>query len=243
MELAIALAFFVLVLLVVFATTLVRVTFGFGNALLAMPLLTLLAGIQIATPLVGLVSTAIAATMLAASWRNVDVSAAWRLSLTSLLGVPFGLLLLRGVPEALVRGLLGLLLIGFGFYNLLRLQLPRLQDNRAAYVAGFLAGILGGAYNTNGPPIIIYGVLARWPPERLRATLQGYFTVTAVAILTGHALAGLWTPDVLWLFAWSLPLIGLAFVLGTRISRALTPGRFEPLLYGFLVVVGALLLA
>jgi hypothetical protein len=27
----------------------------------------------------------------------------------------------------------------------------------------------------NGPPLVIYGALRRWTPERFRATLQGYF--------------------------------------------------------------------
>ena len=44
---------------------------------------------------------------------------------------------------------------------------------------GFFAGILGGAYNTNGPPVVIYGSLRKWSPATFRATLQGYFFMAA----------------------------------------------------------------
>jgi hypothetical protein len=37
------------------------------------------------------------------------------------------------------------------------------------------AGVLGGAYGMNGPPLVIYGSLRGSSPQHFRATLQGYF--------------------------------------------------------------------
>jgi hypothetical protein len=206
-----------------------------------MPLLTWVVGIQTATPLVAFAASTIAFTILVKNWQAVDLKGAWRLIASSLLGIPVGILLLKSAPERLVQVLLGTSLALFGLYNLTALQLPRLEA-KSAYPFGFVAGILGGAYNTNGPPIVVYGTLCRWPPERFRATLQCYFFPTGLVILVSHGLAGLWTQDVLQLYGAALPVILLAIWTGQKLSRLVSQQRFERLVYAFLVIIGLLLI-
>jgi hypothetical protein len=232
----------VLALLVLFVSTFIRSAVGFGDALLAMPLLAMLFGIRTATPLVAFVASTIALTILATNWRNVDLRDAWRLILASLLGIPFGLLLLKVAPEALVKFILGTLLILYGLYSLFAPRLPIVGNENLAYLFGFVSGILGGAYNTNGPPVVIYGTLRRWPPEHFRATLQGCFFVTGLLILTGHGLAGLWTTFVFKLYLYSLPLVMLAIFVGGKLHRRIPKETFSRIVYVFLVIIGALFL-
>lgn len=231
-----------LVVAILFVSTFVRSTLGFGDALIAMPLLAMVIGIKAATPIVAFTASTIAGTILLANWRSVDFKAAWRLIVASLLGIPFGLVLLQLAPESLVKGILGLVLILFGLYSLVRPRLPTVQREGWAYLSGFVAGILGGAYNTNGPLVVIYGTLARWSPERFRATLQCYFFPTGLLILTGHGLAGLWTPAVLKLYGYALPLIMVAIFLGGKLNDWIPPGHFDRLVYAFLVVIGVFLM-
>lgn len=227
---------------VLFICTFIRSALGFGDALLAMPLLALLISLKTATPLVALMSMAISTSIILTDWDRVDLHAAWRLIVASLIGIPFGLILLNLAPEVLVKAILGLLLVLYGLYNLLTPGLPLLQNEKLAYPFGFVAGILGGAYNTNGPPIVIYGALRRWPPDYFRATLQGYFFFTNILILTGHSLAGLWTTSVFSFFLASLPLIGLGIYLGGKANRYIPRTLFSRLIYMLLIVVGMLFL-
>ena len=53
-----------------------RATIGFGDALLAMPLLALMLDVRLVTPLVALLSTASAIWMLLHTWRQVAISTA-----------------------------------------------------------------------------------------------------------------------------------------------------------------------
>ena len=231
-----------LALFILFASTLVRSALGFGDALVAMPLLAMVVGVKTATPVVAFAASTIAFLILLKSWRDVDVRATWRLVVSSLVGIPFGLLLLKSAPEVYVKAALGALLILYGLYNLFAPRLPFVESERLAYVFGFAAGVLGGAYNTNGPPVVVYGALRRWPPENFRATLQGCFVLTGLSILVGHGLAGLWTPLVLQLYLASLPAILLAVFLGARLNRRIPRESFTRVVYAFLVVVGALFL-
>ena len=231
-----------LVLIVVFVAAFVQSAIGFGSALVAMPLLAPLIGFAVATPLVGLMGIIVGPVVLLMDGRKMDFRSAWRITVSSFVGVPFGLLLLKLAPESAVKAGLGLLLIGYGLFNLFTRGLPEIKQIWLAYPFGFVSGILGGAYNTNGPPLVIYGTLQRWPPEQFRATLQGAFFFTNFAILAGHALAGLWTQQVWLLFLYTSPAVLVAIFAGRAINTRIPQKLFARIVYVVLVVLGVLFL-
>lgn len=227
--------------LILFGATLISSTFGFGSALFAMPLLTLLSGISTATPLFGLVGPTIASIILLRNWRLVEVASAWRLVVATLAGIPVGVWLVTHVPGDIVTRWLGLFLVGFGTYRLVNLQMLKVESACWAAPFGFIAGVLGGAYNTNGPPVVIYGEMRRWPPTEFRATLQSYFLPTGLGILVSHALAGLWNERIFQLYGLSLPGILVAIAIGGWINHRLPIERFQSLLSGLLIILGIML--
>ena len=176
------------------------------------------------------------------NWRSVQIKSAWRLVLASLLGVPIGLLFLKGAYEGMVRAVLAVVIISFSLYSLFKPDLFTLNSEKSAFPFGFVAGILGGAYNTNGPPIVVYGTLRKWPSESFRATLQGYFFPTGLFILFGHGVGGLWTPSVLRFYLISLPFVFLAFLLGSKLNQSIPTGKFDRVVHVFLIAIGVMLL-
>jgi uncharacterized membrane protein YfcA len=225
------------------AASTVQAAIGFGSALIAMPLLALVVDIQTATGVVGLVVLAGSTMILIRNWRSVSLREGWQLVVSAVLGIPIGLALLTRVPEGIVKGVLGVVLIGFGLYRLISPTMPEMRGPGWVWLwlSGFTSGILGGAYNTNGPPVVIYGALRRWPPDEFRATCQMIFLATGVFIAAGQGLAGLWTPTVLRLALCAVPaVIGGAFLggwLGDRIPREL----FNRLVNVLLIVMGAMM--
>jgi uncharacterized membrane protein YfcA len=189
-------AMFFWVLAVVFLATLIRSTFGFGEALVAVPLLALFIPVEVAAPLAVLVSITVAGVILLQDWHKVHVRSAWRLVLSTLFGIPLGLLLLTTVAEHVVEAILAIVIIAFSAYCLASRSRFELRDDRLAWVFGFGAGVLGGAYGMNGPPLVMYGTLRRWSAEHFRATLQGYFLPASLVGMLGYWLAGLWVSTV-----------------------------------------------
>ncbi len=228
-------------LLILFLASLTRSTIGFGDAVLALPLLALLLGLTTATPLVTLVSFTLAVGILLSSWQAVKLRAIGALVLAAMVGIPVGVLVLTRVEGDWLLRVLGVFLIGFGLYRFLRPRLPEVQHPVWALVLGFVGGVFGGAYGTNGPPAVLFGSLRRWPPETFRATMQGYFLITLAAILVGHAIGGLWTAEVWRLYALSLPLIALAVVLGRVLNRRIPTDRFTRFVDLALIGLGVLL--
>ncbi len=232
----------VVVVVVFFGATIIRSAFGFGEALIAVPLLALVLPVKVAAPVAVLLSITVAAVVVAQDWRHVQLQSATRLILWTLLGIPFGLLLLRSASEALVKGILGVVVAGFAISTLRHGGAYRLHDDRRAWIFGALAGVLGGAYGMNGPPLVMYGSLRRWSPEQFRATLQGYFLPASALGLAGYWVAGLWTPIVTHYYLLSLPTALLAIGLGRVINRRLAADRFLVYIHAGLIASGVALL-
>lgn len=230
----------VAVIIILGLSAFVRSAIGFGDGLIAMGLVTGWIGLQTATPLVALIGTAISSGILVTQWRQVNIRVALPLIISTLIGIPVGLVLLRFAPEQIARALLGVILVVYGAYGLLGLELPAITTDRFAGLFGFVAGVLGGAYNTNGPPIVVYGTLRRWEPEQLRLMLQGYFFFTNFLILAGHAISGLWTVKVWSLVFASLPAVGLSVWLGSIVNQRIKRKLFAKLIFGVLLIIGLL---
>jgi len=231
------------VVAVIFVATLIRSTLGFGEALVAVPLLAMRVPVRVAAPLAVLVSVIVAGVIVVQDWRHVHVRSAGGLILTSLPGIPLGVWLLARGNEHAVKSVLGLIIVAFSIFSLTRKNVMHLGDDDWGWLAGcgFLSGVLGGAYGMNGPPLAVYGAFRRWSPQHFRATLQGYFLPVSLAGLVGYFVLGLWGGAVTRYFLWSLPGVAVAILLGRAINRRLKGEGFLRFVYVGLIVVGVIL--
>lgn len=231
------------VLLIVFLATLIRSAFGFGEALIAVPLLTLFIPLRVAAPLAVLLSITVAAIVVAQDWREIHVrSAGWLVSST-LFGIPVGLVLLTSTHQQAVKIALAILIVAFSTYSLVGRRPPELHsDNRAWLLGcGFCAGVLGGAYGMNAPPLVMYGAMRRWSAQHFRATLQAYFLPASTLGMAGYWAAGLWTPRVTHYYLVSVPAALVAVWVGRVINRRFRGDTFLRYVYLGLIATGALL--
>lgn len=229
----------------VFVATVIRSAFGFGEALIAVPLLAFVIPLEVAAPLAVLLSITVAAIVVAQDWRNIHFRSAGWLVLSTIPGIPLGLLLLTSRHQIFVKAALGVIILLFAAYSLVgRSPLELKSDNRAWLLAcGFCAGILGGAFGMNGPPLAIYGSMRRWSAQHFRATLQAYFLPASLLGMVGYLIAGLWTRAVTRYYLISLPVTLLALFLGRVINRRLSGEGFLKYVYAGLACIGVILFA
>ena len=211
---------------------------GFGSALVAMALLPALIGIRVATPLVAVVAMALEVVLIIRYHQALDVRAIWKVVLAALIGTPLGVHFLSNVNEKISLTLLGVVITGYAIYALLGLKMPRLEKSFWAYLAGFFGGLLGGAYNTSGPPVILYADCHRWPSDVFKSNLQGYFVVSSVVVLSSHVLNGNLTPQVWHLFWWITPFMLFGLITGLSLDRWLNPILFRRVVLALLVIMG-----
>ena len=233
----------VYILAILFVATLVRSTFGFGESLIAVPLLGLFLPMDIAVPLSVLVSIFVAAFVVVQDRRQIHFQSAKWLILFAMIGIPLGIWLLDAGDERWIKGILGLIIMLYSVYSLrYRSGFKLHSDHRLwLFICGFLSGILGGAYGVNGPPLVLYGNLRGWSAKQFRATLQAYFLPASIAGMLGYWFLGLWNWDVSYYFLISLPVTVPAILLGRFFNHRLKDGHFLRYIFMALIVIGMVL--
>lgn len=234
----------VLIALIAFAATLFRSTFGFGEALVAVPLLGLFLPMTVAVPLAVLMSVLVAGVVLIQDHDKVHLHSVKWLILFAMLGMPFGLALLVYGDEAAIRIILGAIIILYSAYTLIRKSTFHLEKESTLwlFICGFLSGVFGGAYGVNGPPLAVYGNLRRWDAQYFRATLQLYFLVAGVVSLGGYAYTGMIDQEVLLHFAYAVPATIPAIYLGRSLNRRINGHAFYRYVYAGLMLIGVMLI-
>jgi uncharacterized membrane protein YfcA len=231
------------ILAVVFVATLIRSALGFGEALISVPLLAMRIPLETAAPLAVMVSITIAALIIIQDWHKVHFQSAGKLLAPTIFGIPLGLVLLTSTHQLFVKLLLALVIIGFALYSLAGAEMPELKQDSKPWliVCGFLAGVLGGAYGMNGPPLAMYGTMRRWSAQHFRATLQGYFFPASILGMAGYLWKGLWSHELTYFYLLSLPVTVPAIWLGRVANHRLPQEKFRKFVFGGLVVIGLIL--
>jgi uncharacterized membrane protein YfcA len=231
-----------IITIIIFLSSFTQGLAGFGVALVAMALLPGLVDIHQAAPLVAVVGLTVDILLLIYYRDSVNVNAIWRVLLASIVGIPLGIWALSGVDEQVFTAVLGVILAGYAIYGLLNFKLPELIHPLWAYLAGFLGGVLGGAFNTSGPPVVIYANCRRWPPREFKSNLQGFFIINSLLVVLGHGLGGNLNPAVWRGYLWSLPAILLGVLAGVSLDRVINPQVFRKIVLVLLVIMGVRLI-
>ncbi|WP_259065207.1 sulfite exporter TauE/SafE family protein [Mucilaginibacter sp. X4EP1] len=232
------------ILTVIFIATVFRSAFGFGESLIAVPLLAIWIPLNVAVPLSVLVSITIAVIVVIQDWNKIHFKSAGGLIGFTLIGIPIGLLLLIKTDERIVKATLGLVISLFSVYLLMGKPLKELKKDSISWLfgCGLLSGILGGAYGINGPPLVIYGAKMRWSAQHFRATVQGYFLVASAVGIMGYWLTGLLVPAVFRYYLLSLPVMVPSVFIGRLVNNRLNSESFFKYVYFILLGIGLFLL-
>jgi len=211
---------------------------GFGVALVSMALLPGLIGIRSSVVLVALIAFVVDLGVLVRYWRSMQFRKILPVILASLVGVPMGIFVLRRLDEGITLAILGIILAGYALYALSGLCLPELKGRVWAYGAGFIGGLLGGAYNTSGPPIIMYASCKKWSPKVFKGNLQSFFVQNTFIVVVGHWLSGNITDEIWSLFGRGIPWLLAGTLVGISMDRWIKPELFRKVVLVLLVVMG-----
>jgi len=211
---------------------------GFGSALFGMPFLAQLLGAHTATPLFAL--SAVFAEMVGVFRyrKSITFGAVWRVAVAAVIGIPIGVYGVTMIDERVVLTILGVVIFSYAAYRLFTPHIPRLQNPNWAYLFGFLAGLLSGAYNTGGPGYVVYGTTQGWKPDTFRANLQGLFIVGSVVGLISHYTKGNFNDLVLYLWVYATPAFIIGLFIGYGLNRYISPVFFTKLVLVMLVLIG-----
>lgn len=233
---------YLIVIITIFFGSLIYATFGFGDALFAMPILTLFLGTQKATPLMTLNGLVLSSLMLVMHYKYILLKDVLKLLTGAVVGIPIGIYFLKYGNENIIKVSLGLVIIFSTIYNWkFRKHEKLIHNNNWAYLFVFIAGVLGGAFNTGGPPLVIYGTMSAWQPNYFIGSLQAYFVPNDIMIIIGQITSGLMSTEILKLYIFALPLVLLALFIGKQLRQKIPTEKFSIYIYILLLLLGSVL--
>jgi len=161
----------------------------------------------------------------------------------SAVGVPAGIVVLKWASPSDLRITVGLLLILFGLYNLIRPKLPEMKQSGSVLDAavGVLNGLLGGSTGLGGILPTIWCGLRGWPKDEQRAIFQPTAVATFLMTIIWLSGAGALTADIARLFAIGLPALIAGTWLGWKLYGRLDEATFRKAVLGLLLASGVVL--
>jgi uncharacterized protein len=208
-----------------FAAGLARGFSGFGSALIFVPLASTAIGPQAAAPLLLIIDGVAAAGLIPRAWRHANRRDVWTMSTGALAGIPLGAWVLLKSDPLWIRwavALFGMLLLALLMSGWRYRGKPTIATT---VMVGAAAGLLGGAAQIGGPPIVAYWLSRPIAAETVRANIVLYFAITTVITTTVYLAGGLLTHrSSAW--HWSpAPSMGVGFTpaLACSDSRATPP--------------------
>ena len=233
--------FTLLALLILFVAAMVQGSIGFGFGLVSMGLLPWLVDVKLAVPMVALFGLCVNGSLLLYLRQHVRAKRFMPLVLGGFVGLPLGVFFLHRAESNTVKLVLGIVILFYVVWSVLDRSLSQREAGPGwGALAGAAGGALGGAFNTGGPPAIMYLATQTWSPESIKANLQIYFFIGSIVQLTLYGFSGLLTLDVLILDAQLLPAVLLGVWAGAKLSRRINRAFFQRFVLAALFILGIL---
>ncbi|MEY3594597.1 MAG: hypothetical protein RL576_11 [Actinomycetota bacterium] len=207
---------------------------GFGFSLLAMPLLSIFVDIQDAVVIATLCGIFTNAVHLRKDFQLVERSIARRISLSALIGMPLGVVVLSVFSATHMRAIIGAVIVVLVFL-MMRNFILKTENTNVDIVLGAFSGLLATSVSTNGPPLVFLLQSKQLDPWRLRATLAYVFTISGCASFIVLMIAGKGSIEAFQYAMLSLPAMYLGTVVGRRASLRVTQEAFKRLVYVLLL--------
>jgi uncharacterized protein len=219
----------------------IQVTMGFGFALLAIPLVTIVEDPKVAVVLITAVGVPMTLWNTYRWRRNLRVREMLTVAGASLIGMPLGALVLTRAPDRALTFTIGAVVLILTAWLWRGLTLPPGPGTEVS--AGVVSGALSTSTGTNGPPLVIAFQATGMERNPFRATLAGCFLIQGIVAFCIFWANDLVTTQVGRAFAVGMPAVVLGTLAGERLSAHMHGRAFRAAVLALLAISGALAVA
>jgi uncharacterized membrane protein YfcA len=228
-----------LAFIIVFAYTVFGLT-GFGSAIVAMPLLVQVIPLRTAVPLMLVFDLTAAVLLGLKNLHAIERREVLRIIPFMLAGMGIGVLALVRAPERSLLVLLGMFILAYAGWSLLRRGTPAPLGAFWALPFGLVGGMFTAMFGTGGPFYTIYLTRRLADKAVLRAPISGTIFFSGLARLALFTGAGLYQDrSLLTLAAALLPFALGGLWLGNHMHSRLPAARVVQAIWGLLILGGA----
>lgn len=225
--------YFIIILL----TNIIQGITGFAGTVLAMPFCILLLGIDIAKPVLNILTILACVMIVVKSYRYIVWKEFLKMTGIMLIGVFIGEFIYS------IFSVDSLLIIYAIFVILIALKgifIKKEYDLNEGVLIGIIlaAGVIHGMFISGGPLLIIYAVKKIKNKESFRATLSPVWIVLNTYILIKQLLFGVITTTVMSTVFIGIPALMIGVIIGGKLASKMSQKTFLNLSYVLLLISG-----
>jgi len=155
------------------------------------------------------------------------------------IGVPAGTALLTTVDQGTLRVTMGVLLVLYSLYGLLRPAIKPVQGSLPVEVSvGVANGLIGGLTGLGGIAVTIWSQLGGGAKDAQRAIFQPVMFATFAMTALSLAVAGAYTGEAMRLYAFALPALTVGLWCGLKLYGKLNDVAFRRVILILLLASG-----
>ncbi|HHV96139.1 MAG TPA: sulfite exporter TauE/SafE family protein [Clostridiaceae bacterium] len=227
--------------LVCFLSSLQQCFTGFGFAIISMPLLILLFPLRTISAVVALASLMLCSQVAFKMRKHIDFKIAAIPILSAFIGRTIGVNLLMTTNEKVLKPILGIVIILITIYIIFFKEKIKIKPNKVnGFISGISSGVLGGLFNTGGPPLVVYYLFALKDKLSYIGTIQFTFAIGNLYSVILHALHGNFNDSSVPLSLISLLAVTLGSFLGCRIISKVKNVNYA--IYASMIMMGIFLI-
>ena len=216
---------------------------GFGFALAATPLLSLLFRPEVAVPVVLMLQVGSSLVGVRQSIARQDRRSTRMLLAWAIVGTPIGVMALRLVDPRHARLAIAVACLAAAILLARGLRLAAAPGRAIGAAAGLCAGVLGGLCAMPGPPVLAFYMATPLPDRRARASMTLVFLGTGASAIILTAASGLLTIDLAARALLFAPAMIAGTLAGNFAFHRAPAGLYRPVGVISLAVIAALALA
>ncbi len=228
--------------LIIFLSSTIRGTTGFGLALTSVPLLSLLLPMKDAVVFVALVNLLFSVVHLVSEKGKIPLKDIILISLFSIAGVVVGVQFLKLVEGDVLKIICGSIIVIYAILILTGLEI-RIGKKEVAYsLTGLVGGILTGSIGIGGPFAAMILSSARLNESRFRYSMSIYFLVSYLSSVSAFTASGMITGRILLLLAVGIPFMIGGYMLGGKIAGHISQKLFNRIILLLIFVMGLIII-
>jgi uncharacterized membrane protein YfcA len=221
---------------VAFVAALARGFSGFGSALIFVPIGSAMLGPHIAVPLLLIVDGVMTLPMVPAATRHCHWRDVLLMVLGGSLGVPLGTAILTHADPVAMRWAISVLILVLLVVLASGWRYRARPAPPVTTAVGLGAGILSGAAQVGGPPVVVYWLGGSIAAATVRANLIVYFVLSTVLTVAAYLVGGLLSSEVLGAALVAAPVYGLGLWLGSRLFGLASDTVFRRACYSLIAL-------
>ncbi|MFJ7953554.1 sulfite exporter TauE/SafE family protein [Lysinibacillus sp. NPDC096418] len=230
----------VIFICIILVASILQASTGFGFSIMATPFLLMLFLPQEAIQINIIISLIISSILVWKIRDDIDKVLLKRISLGSIVGLPFGFIIFMFSNITVIKIVVGILLILLTLLLVCKFKI-KATSNRD-FIVGGISGILTSSIGMPGPPLILYFTGTSIKKEQLRATNLAFFLIIfSISLVTQILFTG--TNILIWKYSlYAIPIVCTGLYIGQIIFKKINQQIFTLFTYILLICTGVFLL-